>query len=565
MIRFDVPGVGGSPRPVVPYPRDVHPGGRRRARPAGLRAGRSTCSGCPGAAASRSTSPSSTAAACRGWSSSGPGPGRSWCPANPRVLAKMLTPRRHRDPSTRAASPGRSTAARCAPIPSGPRRPCTRPPGSARARLLLPTGRELGLEQPAVPPADPAADADRRRGRRPDHPGGERPDHGAADPRRPAAPLRGRHIALVTEAHELAPVIEDCVGDHRTPTHHRGVPLTDHAAHRPTTAGAPPSVGRRRGASACPVEASAVPASRRPPAPESTGRPRRRRVASSGATTASLSCQQPSTFGSSRRQGTGWRDRRHVESPRLVPASPCSSAAERRGRDDSDRRPSPGPDAPLDLPWSVWVAAFAVSEFLVVHVQLQRDSHSLSAPTWRSSPACTCRARHPGRRPGRRGGPTCCCSAASSAQARVQPRADVLPGSLATTVFTVLSQATVLDRDLELGRRPGRRHGPTLTASPASSRSCGCRRARRASRAAPHARPVDRFALGVAAVGLLAATTAMQNPASLGLLALPSVLLIAAYRAYTRAREQQNNLRRCTRYPRCSTTATTHPPRSPTS
>ena len=41
------------------------------------------------------------------------------------------------------------------------------------------------------------------------------------------------------------------------------------------------------------------------------------------------------------------------------------------------------------------------------------------------------------------------------------------------------------------------------------------------------------FALGVAAVGLLVATTAMQNPASLGLLALPSVLLIAAYRAYS--------------------------------
>jgi diguanylate cyclase (GGDEF)-like protein len=51
------------------------------------------------------------------------------------------------------------------------------------------------------------------------------------------------------------------------------------------------------------------------------------------------------------------------------------------------------------------------------------------------------------------------------------------------------------------------------------------------------------FALGVAAVGLLASEVAAYSPASLGLLALPSVLLIAAYRAYTRAREQQNNLR----------------------
>jgi diguanylate cyclase (GGDEF)-like protein len=51
------------------------------------------------------------------------------------------------------------------------------------------------------------------------------------------------------------------------------------------------------------------------------------------------------------------------------------------------------------------------------------------------------------------------------------------------------------------------------------------------------------FALGVAAVGLLAGTLYALAPAALGLLALPSVLLIAAYRAYTHAREQQDNLR----------------------
>ena len=50
------------------------------------------------------------------------------------------------------------------------------------------------------------------------------------------------------------------------------------------------------------------------------------------------------------------------------------------------------------------------------------------------------------------------------------------------------------------------------------------------------------FALGMAAVGLLAANTAVQNPAGLVLLALPSVLLISGYRAFTKAREQQNNL-----------------------
>ena len=38
----------------------------------------------------------------------------------------------------------------------------------------------------------------------------------------------------------------------------------------------------------------------------------------------------------------------------------------------------PGPASALHLPWIVWVAAFAVSEVLVVHIQLQRDSHSFS-------------------------------------------------------------------------------------------------------------------------------------------------------------------------------------------
>jgi diguanylate cyclase (GGDEF)-like protein len=51
------------------------------------------------------------------------------------------------------------------------------------------------------------------------------------------------------------------------------------------------------------------------------------------------------------------------------------------------------------------------------------------------------------------------------------------------------------------------------------------------------------FALGVAAMGLLAAYIALENPVALLLLVLPSGLLIASYRAYTRAREQQNNLR----------------------
>src|SRR3954451_2594238 len=38
----------------------------------------------------------------------------------------------------------------------------------------------------------------------------------------------------------------------------------------------------------------------------------------------------------------------------------------------------PAPDSPFSVPWLVWAAAFAAGEIFVVHVQLQRDSHSFS-------------------------------------------------------------------------------------------------------------------------------------------------------------------------------------------
>ena len=51
------------------------------------------------------------------------------------------------------------------------------------------------------------------------------------------------------------------------------------------------------------------------------------------------------------------------------------------------------------------------------------------------------------------------------------------------------------------------------------------------------------FTLGSAAVGLVLARSAATDPAALALLALPTFLIVAAYRAYTGAREQQENLR----------------------
>jgi diguanylate cyclase (GGDEF)-like protein len=51
------------------------------------------------------------------------------------------------------------------------------------------------------------------------------------------------------------------------------------------------------------------------------------------------------------------------------------------------------------------------------------------------------------------------------------------------------------------------------------------------------------FTIGAAAVGVVVARTSTHDPAALALLMLPTLLIIAAYRAYTNAREQQENLK----------------------
>ena len=204
----------------------------------------------------------------------------------------------------------------------------------------------------------------------------------------------------------------------------------------------------------------------------------------------------------------------------------------------------PTPDASMSLPWFAWVAAFAASEVFVVHVQLQRDSHSFSltdlvfvAGLYLISPTALVAAQ-----------------VAGAALALVLHRRQfglklafnlgqyALAGGLATTVFTALGEGLT-----------GQWTWVAALAAVAVANITGCLcifGVMRLSGAALGLAELPRmiglalpFALGVAAVGLLAANIASHSPAALGLLALPSVLLIAAYRAYTRAREQQNNLR----------------------
>jgi poly(3-hydroxyalkanoate) depolymerase len=99
VLRFDVPGVGGSPRPVVPYVLATF---------SRVVAGLLTELGHPDAVDVLGFSWGGGLAQhfavqhrrrCRRLILAATGTGSLMVPANPRVLARMLTPRRHRDPA----------------------------------------------------------------------------------------------------------------------------------------------------------------------------------------------------------------------------------------------------------------------------------------------------------------------------------------------------------------------------------------------------------------------------------------------------------------------------------
>jgi len=210
VIRFDVPGVGGSPRPVVPYvlatfspvvasmltqlgqeePVDVlgfsWGGGlaqhfavqhRRRVRRLVLAA---------------------------------TGTGSLMVPAHPRVLSRMLTPRRHRDPDyarsiageiyggTMRREPERAAHALHAHTRLGPRRGYYFQLAAAAGWSSLPFLRLIrqptlviaGDDDPIIPSINPRVMA-------------------RLIPDAVLHLYEGGHLAMVTEAKELAPVVED--------------------------------------------------------------------------------------------------------------------------------------------------------------------------------------------------------------------------------------------------------------------------------------------------------------------------------------------------------------------
>ncbi len=206
----------------------------------------------------------------------------------------------------------------------------------------------------------------------------------------------------------------------------------------------------------------------------------------------------------------------------------------------------PLPTAPtaLSLPWVLWAAIFAASEVLVVHVQWKRESHTFSLSDLVLAAGLVLAAP----------GDLVLAQVAGTATALVLHRRQRglklafnaaqfgLAGCMATIVFHGL--AAPLGDAWSWAAQLLAVAVSTLTASvtifAVMTISEGRADVRPLLGMLGFSLP---FTLGSAAVGVVIARTSVNDPAALALLMLPTLLIIGAYRAYTRAREQQENLK----------------------
>jgi len=223
VIRFDVPGVGGSPRPVVPYNLSTF---------SPVVAGMLSRLGFEDAVDVLGLSWGGGLAQhfavqnrrrCRRLVLVATGTGTLMVPANPRVLSRMLTPRRHRDPEyarriageiyggTIRTDPDRAARALHAATRLGPRRGyyfqlAASTGWSSLPFLKLirqPTLLVAGDDDPIIPVINARVMA-------------------RLIPNARLHLYRGGHIALITEARELAPVIEEFLDGRAEPPSRRG-------------------------------------------------------------------------------------------------------------------------------------------------------------------------------------------------------------------------------------------------------------------------------------------------------------------------------------------------------
>ena len=210
VVRFDVPGVGGSPRPVVPYNLATFSAVVARAL---------TRLGFDGAIDVLGLSWGGGLAQhfavqhrgrCRRLVLAATATGTLMVPANPRVLARMLTPRRHRDPDyarniagdiyggTMRTDPDRGARALHADTRVGPRRGYYYQLAASTGWSSLPFLKLIrqptlllaGDDDPIVPVVNARIMS-------------------RLIPDARLHVYEGGHIALITEADMLAPVVEE--------------------------------------------------------------------------------------------------------------------------------------------------------------------------------------------------------------------------------------------------------------------------------------------------------------------------------------------------------------------
>jgi diguanylate cyclase (GGDEF)-like protein len=204
------------------------------------------------------------------------------------------------------------------------------------------------------------------------------------------------------------------------------------------------------------------------------------------------------------------------------------------------------PAAPtaLSLPWVLWAGAFAVSEWLEVHVQWNRESHTFSASDLvlacgliLASPWTVVTAQVVG---------VGITMVVHRKQRGVRLAFNLsqfaLGGCLAVMTWTGL--ASVLGTSWNWIAALVGVGVATSTAAlcifAVMTLSEGRVQLRGLWEMLGFSVP---FTLGSGAVGIVLARTAVHDTAALALLALPSLLIVAAYRAYMKARDQQENMR----------------------
>ncbi|TFV78206.1 GGDEF and EAL domain-containing protein [Blastococcus sp. CT_GayMR19] len=206
--------------------------------------------------------------------------------------------------------------------------------------------------------------------------------------------------------------------------------------------------------------------------------------------------------------------------------------------------PLPAAPTALNLPWVLWAVAFAASEVLIVHVQWKRESHTfslsdlvLAAGLALALPWHLVLAQLAG---------TTLILVFYRRQRGLKLAFNTVQFALSATmaVLTFSAVSSVLGQQWAFAGQLLAIAVATMTASAAifavMTLSTGHADMQPLIGMLGFSLP---FTVGAGAVGVVIARTSADDPAALVLLMIPTLLIIAAYRAYTRAREQQENLK----------------------